>query len=155
MTVPSVDVYGFGLLAIVFFFGRVGHEKWIDLFGSNGCSHDDTEKNIEMRRDFYKNLGLITAELNMKLPEELRYSNSRLNFMNSFIRLCLDPNPLARPTSAQAAAILELWAAGVHRVKKFHRIVREAKKLRPSKPLPEETLNAYARHGFVIPGSRK
>jgi serine/threonine protein kinase len=148
ITTPSVDVYGFGLLAIALFFGQVGHEKWLNLFNGDDCIHDDADKNIEIRQKFYKDVGLITTELNLKLPEALRYSNKELNFMNSFIRSCIDPNPLARPTSSQAAAIVELWAAEAIN-HNFHQIIGEAAVLRPSNPLPAATIEAYKRHVII------
>jgi serine/threonine protein kinase len=120
ITIPPVDVYGFGMIIIVIFFSTKGYFAWsnfhtyFDIVKQEHVriSHDDYARNIKSRRDFLDNLTVILMSLNLSLREECRYSNKELRFLCSFIEACTNQCPVKRPTMAQVCDIIASFTLG-------------------------------------------
>lgn len=136
---PSYDIYGLGMILLSSLFGSKSSIILALIF--HKIKHENFQENIKIREDLYLDIKnflqtkinsdkSILQILNDTMPEQNRYSNGQLKFIANAILLCLDPNPINRPTAAQIGECFELFAAGCE---DFEETMRLAKEDRPSK----------------------
>lgn len=145
---PATDIYGMGMNLFTIFFREHGLYYIKKYFYE--ADHGNYTANVERRKIFYANLANSTRELNDKLPQNLRYSESQLNFITSLNMVCLDPDPTKRPSDAQACGLCELFSAGME---DFTSALKCVKELRPAKEPSKKLLDLYEKYEFAKKGS--
>ncbi|MDR0679900.1 MAG: hypothetical protein LBF42_02595 [Puniceicoccales bacterium] len=146
ITRPAVDVYGLGIWLPSIFFRKIGEEFSWDTFSLGGKLPGDAQANILNRQNFVANIEENVKNLNEELPVNLRYDEAQLSFIIKLIQACTNPNPLMRPTAAQACALLEAFDA---ETLDFDAAFQLAKEDRPSEEIPEATLEVYRKYNII------
>jgi serine/threonine protein kinase len=149
---PATDAYAFGINLTGFLFGTKGIEYVIKNFDGRLYEKKHDQLNMEVKSQFYENIDDILNQLNSERLLPLRYTKEDLEFIGKVIRWCMDSDPTKRPTTAQAAYVMEMFAAGAN---DFEAVKNDAIFDRPTPPgyFSKNMIDEYKKLGIFKPDS--
>jgi serine/threonine protein kinase len=137
VTHPAADVYALGYVALSVWFDSGEAAEFLQKCLSSG--EDCPLLGVLL---IYQNMRYGVETLNCVFPPELRYSQTEINFIVSFLESCMNPDPRKRPTSAQSCHEIECFAAGCTDFDEV-KILAEQDRPTPKDYFSEKTIEWY------------